>query len=201
MENDHRQKLERLVVEIFDDRLYSFLLGKARRRVPSYEVEDVVQSAVKRLLEKIKKGRLDWVLDESNPAETLRRLFFTTHLNDAISKIWKESKCWRHQHEKANETEWAKIEYLYNRYLLNPPQGIEDIKDPDEFWDERLRLWVDLTHAVGQLPETQKRVIYLYYVKKWSLKKIAAFLRISVKAVKQRLYRARRNLYEILCVD
>lgn len=52
--------------------------------------------------------------------------------------------------------------------------------------------------ALGQLSALQQQVITLFYLEELSLEQIAAFLDISPHTVKQRLYRARLRLKEVM---
>ncbi|NKB65832.1 MAG: sigma-70 family RNA polymerase sigma factor [Candidatus Latescibacteria bacterium] len=51
---------------------------------------------------------------------------------------------------------------------------------------------------IGRLTQPQREVVTLFYLDEMSLQQIAAFLGLSVPSVKQRLYRARRRLQELV---
>lgn len=79
----------------------------------------------------------------------------------------------------------------------------EEVKQEQKFEladkvEENAKLKKTLSKAVSELPINQQHVIKLFYVESYSLKEIAAILKISLGTTKSRLFHAREKLKEQL---
>lgn len=75
-----------------------------------------------------------------------------------------------------------------------------------EEWDEKMTgTWEmpdqQLLQAVGRLNEDMRAVVVLFYYEGFSIKEIAGILKLSESNVKTRMFRARKQLKEILMED
>ncbi len=68
---------------------------------------------------------------------------------------------------------------------------------PDEVVEAR-RMRAEVWSAIEQLSEDQREVVLLFYMEDLSQEKLAAYLELSLGAVKGRLHRAREKLKEAL---
>ena len=81
-----------------------------------------------------------------------------------------------------------------NKEEVKQEQKIEN----DELIQESIVLKIALKKAINRLPLNQQHVIKLFYVESYSLKEIAAILKISLGTTKSRMFHAREKLKEQL---
>jgi DNA-directed RNA polymerase specialized sigma24 family protein len=205
-----REELKRRVEKILD-RLLALLIGLLRNaprfRFLSKHVEDIVQEAFKSLLTQIDRGNLDWVLDTPDPDETVERLLVTIFLKDAVTKICKHLKdpCSHGYLEiidgllqpDGQEDEEKRIANLldFERFVENLPEAFRQIVRW-AFEEGRKHCWLLLkvVREIAQLPEEHQRILYLFYIEGKPHEEIAEELHSTPAAVKQKLYRIKREL-------
>jgi DNA-directed RNA polymerase specialized sigma24 family protein len=205
-----REELKRRVEENFDELLvplFSLLRNAPRFRFVSKYMEDVVQETFKSLLTQIERGNLDWVLDTPDPDETIKRLLFTKFLRDAIAKIVKHLKdpCdhgyWEIFGELLKPGSQADVE----KRVANLLDFERSFADLPELWRQIVRwvfeegrkycwLLLKVVREIEQLPEEHQKILYWHYIEGWSYKEIAEELCTTPTAVKERVYRIRRQL-------
>ncbi len=64
---------------------------------------------------------------------------------------------------------------------------------PEEHWERRDRA-AEVTRAIETLPQTQREVVTLYYIKEYSQQEVATFLDLPLSVVNNRLHAARKQL-------
>jgi len=212
-----REELKRRVEKKLDEllaMLFTLLRNAPRFRFLSKHVDDIVQEAFKSLLTQIDRGNLDWVLEQSDPDEAIERLLVTIFLKDAIAKICKHLKdpCSHGYLEiidvllqsEGQEDEERRIANLldFERFIAELPEPWRQIVRW-VFEEGRLYYWplLKVFREIAQLPEEQQRILYLFYIEGKSHEEIAEELRTTPAAVKQKLYRIKRELRRRLRPD
>jgi DNA-directed RNA polymerase specialized sigma24 family protein len=201
-----REALKRRVEENLDEflvPLFSLLRNAPRFRSLSKHVDDVAQEAFKSLLIQIHRGNLDWVLNTPDPDETIKCLLVTIFLRDAIRKIFKhlQDPCAHGYLEiidellKPDTQEGAENFSDFERFLADLPEPWRQIVRW-VFEEGRKYCWLllKLVREIAQLPEEHQKILYLFYIEGKSHQEIAGELRATPAAVKQKLYRIRREL-------
>jgi DNA-directed RNA polymerase specialized sigma24 family protein len=205
-----REELKRRVEENLDELLvplFSLLRNAPRFRSLSKHVDDIAQEAWKSLLTQIHRGNLDWVADTPDPDKTIKCLLLTIFLRDALTKIFKHLKdpCSHGYLEiidvllkpDGQEDEERRIANLldFERFVAELPEAYRQIVCW-AFDEGRKHCWLllKLVREIAQLPEEQQRILYLFYIEEKSHQEIAEELRTTPAAVKQKLYRIKREL-------
>ncbi|GKX27643.1 RNA polymerase sigma factor [Vallitalea longa] len=104
--------------------------------------------------------------------------------------IWKNNRrkyVWRQKIAPLQEFN----EEIYNEYISNDEMSIEDIILSNE-----LRLFIQ--DAANRLNSKMRIPLYMYYTADMSIKEIASALKIPQGTVKSRLFKARKELKDIL---
>ncbi len=204
------EELKRRVENILD-RLLALLIGLLRNaprfRFLGKHVEDIAQEAFKSLLTQVEQGNLDWVLDTPDSDGTIERLLVTIFLRDAVAKTCKRLK------DPCSQRYWEFFDDFFNfggqedeerriANLLDFERFVEDLPEPWRqivrwvFEEGRSHCWLllKLAREIAQLPEEHQKILYLFYIEGKSHEEIAGELRTTPAAVKQKLYRIRREL-------
>jgi DNA-directed RNA polymerase specialized sigma24 family protein len=201
-----REELKRRVEENLDELLvplFSLLRNAPRFRTLSKHVDDIAQEAFKSLWTQIDRGNLDWVLDQPDPDKTIKCLLLTVFLKDALAKIFKhlQDPCAHGYLEiidellKPDGQEGAENLSDFERFLADLPEPWRQIVRW-VFEEGRKHCWrlLKLVREIVQLPEEHQRILYLFYIEGKSHEEIAEELRTTPAAIKQKLYRIRREL-------
>jgi RNA polymerase sigma-70 factor (ECF subfamily) len=164
----HDQRAYAALVERYLNPLWR-LANSALR--DSTEAEDVIQEVFAQLWDK----KLDW--DEKGDAQ------FTTWLYRVTI-----NKCIDFKRKKANRP-------LDSQAI---PAQYEDQKPDSEAMLGQKQKARTIREALEQLPDTQRRAMYLFYYKEHSLERIAEKMETSINAVKSLLKRGRQGVKLIL---
>ncbi len=205
-----REKLKRRVEENLDEflfPLFSLLRNAPRFRSLSKHVDDIAQEAFKSLLIQIHRGNLDWVADTPDPDKTIKCLLLTIFLRDALTKIFKHLKdpCSHGYLEIIDDllkSDGQEDEERRIANLLDFERFIADLPEPWQqivrwvFEEGRKYCWLLLkvVREIAQLPEEHQRILYLFYIEGKSHKEIAEEFHTKRAAIKQKLYRIKREL-------
>jgi DNA-directed RNA polymerase specialized sigma24 family protein len=205
-----REELKRRVEENLDELLvplFSLLRNAPRFRFLSKHVDDIAQEAFKSLLTQIHRGNLDWVLDQPDPDKTIKCLLLTIFLRDALRKIFKHLKgpCAHGYWEIIDEllkSDGQEDEERRIADLLDFERFIADLPEPWRqivrwvFEEGRKYCWrlLRVVREIALLPEEHQRILYLSYIEEKSHQKIAEELHSTQAAIKQKLYRIKREL-------
>ncbi|MGH7454502.1 MAG: RNA polymerase sigma factor [bacterium] len=205
-----REELKRRVEENLDELLvplFSLLRNAPRFRSLRKQAEEIVQLAFESLLTQIDRGNLDWVLDTPDPDKTIKCLLFKIFLKDALRKFFKQIKDPRGRDyleiidailpaDDSIDHESQMAERLDCEHLLATlPEAYRQIVRW-AFEEGRKYCWrlLELVREIARLPEEHQKILYLFYIEGKSHEEIAEELRTTPTAVKQKLYRIKREL-------
>ena len=79
--------------------------------------------------------------------------------------------------------------------------SLDEVEIPDENNENRLITTISLKEAIESLKQPYRTVIVLFYYEDFSIAQISKITDASIATVKQRLFRARKQLREILKED
>ena len=116
---------------------------------------------------------------------------------EVFLRLWRQSaESWPAEQTKAwlIRTTLNRCSDLHRFRLRRPVLSLEELPEPVQNNSEAAELWA----AVARLPEANRAVVHLYYAEGYSAEEIAQMLQIPDVTVRTRLYRARRQLKNLL---
>lgn len=137
-----------------------------------------------------------WMVKDKDAAKDIAQESWTVIISKMEGlKTPKQFKFWAYRIVINKSTDWLRVQ---SKNQKNTSNYNANLSSEEEVIIDDSALKNRLLKAIQELPEGQKAVIKLFYLKSYSIKQISDMLDISAGTIKSRLFHAREKLKETL---